>query len=442
MKKKNICITLMFSLVLGLCACSQESDSDRPERSETEVRKEEVFGEGEKIKLRGVYLNGDEVQNDIMDNYIKKNWTERFPDVEIEWEGTGDLTNLLKTYSATGDLPDIWYSDAASATAIINAGNQLNLADHITEDHFIDHYVNPEALYYSDGGIYAVSSGIDAFYTPAIYYNKKIFEQYELTEPETYDELIQVCQTLIDDGITPISIVGTTGWSVRNFLFFTILMNDDPKAAQALLSNEIDFSDERVVNALKKIEDMLNMGCFPEGVANIDFSTHMALYAEGKTAMIATMSWGYPELETAQDTGVFMWPSSNPQVKTGQVLQIWGSSLNGWAVNSRSENRDLAVQVAEYCTEQEAFRHAAQGSSLNFKTENPAEVTSELEKERMAIYNNAEQYIKTLHLNAMDSAVAAEFATYTNLLLAGDYTAEQFVKDFNPIWKENTWFEK
>ena len=104
----------------------------------------------------------DRVQNDIMDNYIKKNLAEKFPNVEIEWEGTGDLTNLLKTYSATGDLPDVWYSDAASATAIINAGNQLNMADYITKDGFIDNYVNPDALYYSDGGIYAISSGIDA----------------------------------------------------------------------------------------------------------------------------------------------------------------------------------------------------------------------------------------------------------------------------------------
>jgi raffinose/stachyose/melibiose transport system substrate-binding protein len=452
MKKTWICIVTAVLLMCGLAACSGKDSpggtcvADAGTKAQTggagTQAETDAAVSGEKVKLRGVYLNGDEVQNDIMDNYIKKNLAEEFPNVEIEWEGTGDLTNLLKTYSATGDLPDVWYSDAASATAIINAGNQLNLVDYITKDGFIDNYVNPDALYYSDGGIYAISSGIDAFYTPAVYYNKEIFKQYNLEVPQTYDELIGVCQTLIDNGITPISITGTTGWSVRNFLFFTILMNEDPAAAQALLSNEIDFTDERVVGALKKIEDMLNMGCFPEGAANIDFSTHCALYTEGKTAMIATMSWSYGELEAAQDTGVFMWPSSNPEVKTGQAIQIWGSALNGWAVNAKSEHLDLAVQIAEYCTKQEALRHAEKGSSLNFKTDNAAQITSELEKERMEMYDNAELYLKPLHLNAMDSAVMAEFSTYTNLLLAGDYTAQQFSEDFNPIWKANTWFQK
>lgn len=137
-----------------------------------------------------------------------------------------------------------------------------------------------------------------------------------------------------------------------------------------------------------------------------------------------------------------MWPSSNPEVKTGQAIQIWGSTLNGWAVNAKSEHLDLAVQIAEYCTKQEALRHAEKGSSLNFKTDNAAPITSELEKERMEMYGNAELYLKPLHLNAMDSAVMAEFSTYTNLLLAGDYTAQQFSEDFNPIWKANTWFQK
>ena len=452
MKRKAVSVVMAAMLTIGLAACSGQenahpggsADEGRVPDSagSTQEQGESMEASGEKIKLRGVYINADEVWTDIMENYIKKNMEKELPNVEIEWEGTGDLTNLLKTYSATGDLPDIWYSDAGSATAIINAGNQLNLADYISADGFLDNYENPDALYYSDGGIYAVSSGIDAFYTPVVYYNKEIFAQYDLEEPQTYEELLEVSRTLIDNGITPMSIAGATGWSVRNFLFYTILMNEDPEAAQALLGNEIDFKDERVIGALKKIEEMLNMGCFPEGVANIDFSTHVALYTEGKAAMIATMSWVQADLEAAQDTGLFLWPSSNPEIGTGKAIQIWGSVLNGWAVNSRSDHLEAAIQAAEYCTRQEAKRHAMKGSFLNFRTDNGAEVTSELEKERMELYRNAGMYLKSLHLNAMDSAVLAEFSTYTNLLLAGDYTAEQFADDFNPIWQANTWFQK
>lgn len=438
--RKLLSVVLAVLMVTAMAACGS-SQTQEGEKIENESASAGTEQTEEKVKIRCVHLNADETWNDIMENYIKRNLEAEFPNVEVEWEGTGDLNNLLKTYSATGDLPDLWYGDAASATAIINAGNQLNLADYIKKDGFIENYANPDALYYEADKIYAISSGIDAFYTPAVYYNKEIFEQYGLQEPETYEDLIKLCEILIENGVTPMSISGQTGWSVRNFLFFTILLNEDPEAAQALLENKIDFADERVISALEKIEEMLGMGCFPEGVANIDYSTHCALYTEKKTAMIATMSWAYPDLEAAVDTGVFMWPSSNPDVKTGDAIQIWGSALNGWAVNAKGKNVNLAVKIAEYCTEQEAIRHAEKGSVMNFQTDVTSEITSELEKERMELYNDASHYLKTLHLNAMDSATAAEFATYTNLLLSGDYTAEQFSEDFNPIWKSNTWFQ-
>ena len=451
MRKKLGALFLIVSLAAGSIGCGNQgvpADTDTKDNTNNVSAEEtntppaeQAGGNEEKVKLRVLSIGSDETQLDVMENFIKKNITEEYPNLEVEWETGSDLSNLVKTYSATGDLPDVWYSDAAYATGVITAGNQQNLSDYIQKDGFMDRFANQEALRYSDGGIYALSSGADTFYTPVVYYNKEIFDQYGLEEPQTFEELKQVCQKLIDAGIVPMSVQGQNGWTLKNFALLTLVMNEDPAVAEALLKNKTDFTDPVVLDALKKFEELVQMGAFPEGVSNIDYGTQLSLFTEGQTAMLYTMSWAAATVEEALDAGIFMWPASGDKVKTGDVLQIWGSPLNGWAVNAKSEQLAWAVKLAEYCCEQEAARHAQNGSSLNFQTGIEGDITLETEKERMQIYNQASKYIPTIHQNAMDSATVAEFMTYTNLMFTGSYSAEQFVEDFNPIWKSNTWFE-
>ena len=43
-------------------------------------------------------------------------------------------------------------------------------------------------------------------------YNKDIFEELNLEVPTTYNEFKDVCQTILDAGITPIYEATTNGW--------------------------------------------------------------------------------------------------------------------------------------------------------------------------------------------------------------------------------------
>lgn len=98
-------------------------------------------------------ISTDGNQTKILE-YIKENLAEALPDVEVEFEPGGggeDMANKLKTYNASGDLPDVWYSTADSAAAIRSAGNMENLTDYVTEDGFLDNYAIPDALKFQMG---------------------------------------------------------------------------------------------------------------------------------------------------------------------------------------------------------------------------------------------------------------------------------------------------
>jgi raffinose/stachyose/melibiose transport system substrate-binding protein len=445
--KKKLSIFFTLALATSMIGCGgQKADTTAKPATTNEAKAETAQpASDEKVKLRLMSLSTDENQIKILENYIKKNLAAELPNVEIEFEPGGggeDFANKLKTYNASGDLPDVWYSAADYATAVISAGNQLDFTQHITDDGFIGKFAIPEALKFSDGKIYALSAGADTYFTPRIFYHKDIFEQNNIAIPKTFDEFMTACKALKEKGIVPMSIMGKGGWGPQLYMVQTMIQSEDPQVALDLLQNKTDFTNPAVVNAVKKIETMVKEGVFPEGVANLDYGPSLELFTAKKTAMFGGFTWETANLGADPNIGMFMWPTSNDQYPTGDVTQFWGSPLNGYGVNAKSENLEMAVKLAEYCVSQEALFYAEQGSKLNLQTDVAPAEQSELMKENIKLYENTKLKIPTIFLNAMDAKTGTEFGTLGGSLLTGAYTAEQYVEDFNTIWQENTWFKK
>ena len=399
---------------------------------------------GDKVKLRLMSISTDGNQTKILE-YIKENLAEALPDVEVEFEPGGggeDMANKLKTYNASGDLPDVWYSTADSAAAIRSAGNMENLTDYVTEDGFLDNYAIPDALKFSDGNIYCLTSGADTYFTPRIFYNTAIFEEYGLEIPKTYEELLDICRKLKEIGKVPMAVPGQGGWAPQLYMMQTMIQIEDPQVAMDLLQNKTDFSNPVAINAANRIQELAKAGAFPDGVTNLSYTNARDMFTSGRSAMFGGFTWEVPAMAALEDIKVdlFMWPSAKEGVEVEETTQYWGSPLNGYAVNPDGANVETAVKLAEFCVEQEAKFYAEQGSMLNYQTGIESGELTELMK-KIWSYMMELKKIPSLMLNCMDTKVSAEFASYGSNLLTGEYSGEDFAKDFNPVWKENTWFE-
>lgn len=449
MKKRKfaalgLCTALILSMMTG-CA-NKKTEGSKPDVDTTTKQEESQENKGEKVKLRLMSISTDGNQTTILEDYIKKNIAEALPNVEVEFEpggGGDDMCNKLKTYNASGDLPDVWYSTTDSAVAILNAGNMQNLTDYVTNDKFIENYNVPDALKFSDGNIYCITSGADTYFTPRIFYNTEIFAKYNLSIPKTYDELLEVCKTLKENGEIPMAIPGQGGWAPQLYLIQTMIQAEDPQVAIDILNNKTDFSNPVAINAANRIQQMVQAGAFPQGVTNLSYTNARDMFTSGRCAMFGGFTWEVPNFAALTDVKVdmFMWPSAKEGVKVEETTQYWGSPLNGYAVNPNSKNVEMAVKLAEFCVQQEALFYANGGSMLNYKTEVNSDSTSELMNKNIDIYNATKVKIPSMTLNCMDSKVNAEFATLGANLLTGDYSGEDFSRDFNKVWKENTWFK-
>lgn len=429
--KKLVSILLAGTMVFSLAACGNQSS----ENSEGEGGD----ASGEKTTIRILWPETDSTQVDVMDNYLKPALAEKFPDVEFEYiPMTAD--SPVKTMSASGDLPEIFFTGGADLEAVLGAGDALDLAPYLGDGWVEEHYTDPSQLYIDDS-IYFLISGQNEYYTPVFYYNTALFEQYGIQEPQTIDDLVAACQKFVDNGITPIT---TTSFMAQYSLIDGLLESAAPDALIGLHQRTCDWTDERVVKALSYFDELKLMGAFAPDLATKDDATALSEFQSGNTAMWLTYSWSNYDV-TEENLGFVPGTFNFPAAEGEDYIQLHFSGRKGYGggytVNSKVEDPQLATDILKVITEAESNRHAANGLGTNFKVENAAEPTNPLEVERMEAYNSAPMKYGVLCQTSMDGVTLAEFGTLFNMLISADqgYLSSNFIEEFNPIWEQNTY---
>ena len=93
-----------------------------------------------------------------------------------------------------------------------------------------------------------------------MYYNKAIFDKYGLEVPTTYDEYVQVCDTLKENGVTPVALASTAddAWLVSQY----IQQLSDGIKGEDLFNSLKDgtgkWNDEGMVEAGKLFQEEVN----------------------------------------------------------------------------------------------------------------------------------------------------------------------------------------
>lgn len=440
---KILFTALLACVMMTVTACGS---SNSPSPSSTPSTSEQPNGgksNEEKIKLRVITITTDENRNNIMEQFIKPNIAKEFPNLEVEFEPGGggeDMANKLKTYNASGDMPDVFWNDAGYFTALNQAGNIMDLTSHITESGFLNKYKVPEALKHFDGKIYSLSSGADTYFTPVIFYHKDLFEQAGVQVPQTFDELIEASKKLKDNGIVPVATPGKEGWGPKLFMLQQMIQIGDPQAMIDLVNNKTDFNNPSVIAGVERIEQLAKEGVFADGISNLDYGPAMEMFTSKRSAMLMMFTWELPNLAKIDTVDFFPFPSANDQYDSNKVVQFWGSPLNGYAVSSKTAHPDEAVKLAEFLAMQDALYFESVGSAIALETGNPASGLDPLMEKFLTWYNGAEVMIPSLALNSVDARMSAELSTYGARLLTGEYPAADFIKVISKEWEENTWF--
>jgi raffinose/stachyose/melibiose transport system substrate-binding protein len=198
-------------------------------------------------------------------------------------------------------LPDIIDIDADPyCQELVDAGMLVDVKQFLKDnDRYDDFY--PIALKYqefTDGSMYTLPL---EYHVEMTWYNKEIFEQYNLTPPTTMDEWLNVCKTLKDNGITPISVDGVDRWPVQRYLAMLPFRETGNDFIINLRDGKEKMDSETGREAAEFMKEMGQY--FNDGFAATDYATAQSMFLDGKSAMYYIGDWEIGAMQDAYKQG-------------------------------------------------------------------------------------------------------------------------------------------
>lgn len=170
-----------------------------------------------------------------------------------------------------------------------------------------------------NGKIYAVP--VDIHRGNVLWYNKKIFDQYGLKPPTTFDEFFRVADQLKANGVTPLALADKDQWEATMLWEDILLGVLGPEKYDALWQGKIPFDDPGVRQATEVLVKML--AYVNPNHAALEWQDGSQLVADGKAAMNVMGDWakGYFTTSLHLQPGVdFGWTTTPGTSKAFMVI--------------------------------------------------------------------------------------------------------------------------
>ncbi len=288
------------------------------------------------------------IEQMVVDEYMEEN-----PHVTIVVEALDEeaYKTKFKAYAMDGmpDVVSVW-GQPSFLDEVLEAGVLAELEESDYADYgFIQGSLDG---FKKDGKLYGLPRTTDIM---LFYYNQKMFDGYGWTVPTTYDELLELCKAIREEGITPIAMDGGDGWPMACFLT-DILVKVAGTEYGEIVSNAIetgDFTAPEIVEATQILVDFAASGAFQTGYDTQDYGTTKNLFANGKAAMYCMGSWDCsmalnsdisPEIRN--NIRAFTMPTLAEGKGGANDIAAWNGG--GYAVAADSEVKEEAIKFLNY----------------------------------------------------------------------------------------------
>ena len=265
-------------------------------------------------------------------------------DIHLTISSPNDASTIMRTRFVREDYPDIIgiggdinYSYYVDADILADISDYPGLAD--IKESYVDIL---EALEITPtDGTYGVPYVANA---AGILYNKDMFEEHGWEIPETWSELISLCEEIQSEGILPFYFGFRDTWTCLapwNSLAVDLAPADTCKQVNA---GETTFTDEYRETAEKCLE-LVSYG--PEDPFAYGYNDACTAFANGESAMYPIGSYAVPQILSVNpemNIDSFVTPGNDDASK---------NTLNSgvdlmFAVTAACENKDAAYEVLDF----------------------------------------------------------------------------------------------
>ena len=352
-------------LVLSLAACgggatnsgssqSSSTSSSSSSSSSSSDSGSQAVSSGEKKKLTVWYIDTGK-RKELIEETVQA-FMKAHPDIEVVAEQIANDTYKTKLPVAMGgnNPPDIFHSWGGGwLKAFVDAGQVLDVTGKIDADSYLPAALNLATF---DGKLYGAPLAMSL---TLFFYNKEIFAQYGLEPPKTYDDLLNIIDTLNANGIAPISMANKTKWPGALWLIYLANRVGGSDIFNAAFERRGGtFDDPAYIKVGEMIQELVDRKAFVTGFNGLDYDTGQSrqfLYT-GKAAMELQTS-GYltvvrsemPDFESKM--GIFGFPAVEGGL--GKATDLVGGVSPVFSISSKTKYPDEAVELLKALTSKE-----------------------------------------------------------------------------------------
>ncbi len=325
MRRISRTLPVLLALALGAAACGGDDDNGGGGGQGKSLQ-------GKTIEVAAVWTGAEQTNfKKVLDEFTNQTGA------TVNFTPTGDnVATFLSSKLEGGAPPDVAFLPQQGVLVQFADQNALKPVNSAVQQ-AVDANFAPvwKDLASVDGKLYGVYFKVANKST--VWYRADDFEQAGVSPPKTWDEFVNVANTLSDAGITPLSIAGADGWTLTDWFENVYLSSAGPDKYDQLSKHEIPWTDPSVTKALETLaqlwgsQRLIAGGAsnalqtdFPTSVTNVfGDNSKAAIVYEGDFVQINIAD--STNAKVGQDALMFPFPSvggETPVVSGGDVAVI------------------------------------------------------------------------------------------------------------------------
>ncbi|MFP4230550.1 MAG: ABC transporter substrate-binding protein [Spirochaetaceae bacterium] len=318
---------------------------------------EEAAEGGDGIVIYNSYMS-DPAPREV-DAELVERFNEQHPDLEIVHSTVAheDFKQAIRAYLTSSTPPDVltWFA-GNRARFFIDRGLVMDISDVWEEEGWNESYPKGfRALSTVDEKQYFLPA---TWYWWAVYYNTEVFDEYDIDVPETWDEFLEVCEELKDNGVTPLAIGTKYRWTAAAWFDYLNMRLNGPEFHIDLMLGKESYDDPRVLEVFTDYwAPLIENDYFIEDPASYAWAEALPFMNNGEAAMYLMGDFirdSYPE-EDVDKLDFFRFPIIDSDVPVGE-----DAPTDGYLISANSRNPEVAKELLAYFGSAEAQEYMAE----------------------------------------------------------------------------------
>jgi raffinose/stachyose/melibiose transport system substrate-binding protein len=265
-------------------------------------------------------------------------------------------------------------------------------------------------------------------------YNQAALDENGLKAPDTFDELLAICDKAVEIGKRAVGVSGASAYYFFETMAIPPIFNDTPDWNEKRAAGEVTFSSTpgwRV--ALERIQTMIDRDCFPVGVQSMVPPQLFAELAAGNVLMAVgptTLMGAAKALNPALDLHMRPVPA-----ETADKTIAVGMINDALSITQQSTEKDAALAFLDWLVQpeqMEAYQKVGGGTPPHMLEAGsfPSDLTD------MAPFYAAGRFMATPHHHWVDPRVRSTLTQLASNYFAGGIGIDQFLAEMDAAWDQ------